>query len=83
MTYCFCGGRKEMLFLYDPKFLTKYPKEFEIKFRQDMIEDRLALCLVVKDHLEKQRVPKRPMWAEKSHRACKECPFKSTCYGPE
>lgn len=80
MIYCFCAGRKEMVYLYDPKFVTKFPKEFEIKFRQDLIQDVLDGCIKVKDHLEMQRPPKRPHWAEKSHNKCKECPFRSTCY---
>ncbi len=81
MIYCFCAGRKEIVYLYDPKFLTAFPKEFEIKFRQDLIQEVLDDCLKVKDHLEMQRPPKRPHWADKTCRTCKECPFKSTCYG--
>jgi hypothetical protein len=81
MLYCLCAGRKEIVFIYDPKFVTGHPKEFEIKFRRDLIEDTLEKCLVVKDHLEKQRPPKRPVWAEKSHKACKDCAFRGTCYG--
>jgi CRISPR/Cas system-associated exonuclease Cas4 (RecB family) len=80
MIYCFCAGRKEMVYLYDPKFLTAFPKEFEIRFRQDLIQDVLDGCLKVKDHLEMQRPPKRPHWAESTHKACKDCPFRSTCW---
>jgi CRISPR/Cas system-associated exonuclease Cas4 (RecB family) len=80
MIYCFCAGRTEIIYLYEPKFATAFPKEFDIKFRMDLIEDQLANCIKVKDHLEMQRPPKRPGWAEKKCKTCKQCPFKSTCY---
>jgi hypothetical protein len=81
MIYCFCAGRDGMVYIYDPKFLTRHPKEYEIKFRQDLIQDVLDGCLKVKDHLEMQRPPKRPIWAEKKCRTCKECAFRTECYG--
>lgn len=81
MIYCFCAGRKEIIYIYEPKFLTGYPKEFEIKFRKDLIEDVLEDCLLVKNCLEKQRPPKRPIWAEKKTEGpCKKCPYRSTCW---
>lgn len=81
MIYCFCKGRDRIVYIYEPKFLTAYPKEFEIQFRKDLIEDVLDQCLVVKNCLEKQRPPKRPIWAEKkSEGPCKKCPYRSVCY---
>lgn len=81
MVYCFCAGRKEIVYIYEPKFVTAYPKAFEIKFDPSYIQDALERCLVVKDALEQQRVPKRPMWTDPTCRTCTECPFRSTCYG--
>ena len=80
MIYCFCAGWKSMTFIYDPKFLTAWPKEFEVKFRKDLIEDTLEQCLTIKNALEKGRPPKRPMWANQSHASCKACPYRGTCY---
>jgi len=80
MIYCFCYGRKEIVFIYDPKFITAYPKEFEIKFNQEIIQDVLDECITVKDALEKGRPPKRPMWAIEGCTACKQCPFEQTCW---
>lgn len=81
MIYCFCAGRKKIVFIYDPKFLTAYPKEFEVEFRKDFIEDILETCLLIKSCLDKQRPPKRPIWAEQSTSPCKKCAYKSTCWG--
>jgi hypothetical protein len=78
--YCFCGGRDKIRFIYDPKFITAHPKEFEIKFNPDVIVDILDECLKVKNALEAQRPPKRPMWAEPKCKTCKECPFQKACY---
>jgi hypothetical protein len=80
MLYCFCLGRKEIVFIYEAKFLTTWPKEFEIRFNPVLIEDRLEGCLVVRDGIDKNRPPKRPIWAEPKHRACTYCAFKSTCW---
>lgn len=80
MIYCFCKGRDQMTFIYDPKMVTSYPKEFVVKFKEEYIEDVLEQCLVVKRALAKDVAPKRPLWATKSCRACKECPFKEHCY---
>jgi CRISPR/Cas system-associated exonuclease Cas4 (RecB family) len=83
MVYCFCYDRKEIIYIYDPKFITAYPKEFEIKFNRLFIEDILDECLKVKSAIDKQRPPKRPMWADETHASCKACPYYSVCYGIE
>lgn len=80
MIYCFCAGWSHIDFLYDPKFLTAWPKEFEIKFSKDIIQDVLDKCLLVKDALERQRPPKRPHWATKTCASCKACPYRTECY---
>lgn len=82
MLYCFMADRKEIVFIYDPKFITAYPKEFEVKFRRDLIEDVLDQCLVIKRALDKERAPKRPLWADKST-TCKKCVYRKTCYGSQ
>lgn len=81
MIYDFCAGREWMTFIYDPKFVTAYPKEFDIKFRLDIIEPILEECLRVKNALEAQRPPKRPHWAQITHAKCKECPYRRVCWG--
>lgn len=82
MIYCFCAERSEIVFIYDPKFLTAPPKEFEVKFREDIIEDVLEECVTVRSALEKGRPPKRPMWAEQTHKVCANCSFRNTCWPP-
>ena len=81
MIYCFCSGRDEITYIYDPKFITAHPKEFSVKYDRVHIEGILEQCLTVKDGLEKQSPPDRPDWAEKSCRTCSTCPFKKECYG--
>jgi hypothetical protein len=81
MIYCFCLGRPSIIYIYEPKFVTAYPKEFEIKFSRDLIEDRLQQCVIIRNALERGHPPKRPMWAEKTCKTCKNCPFRNTCYG--
>lgn len=81
MIYLFCMDRKEIIFIYEPKFVTAYPKEFEIKFNSELIADVLDDCKKVRVALDKQRAPRRPMWAEQTHPSCKECGYRRTCYG--
>jgi hypothetical protein len=80
MIYDFCAGRDQMTFIYEPKFITGYPKEFVVKFKKEYIEDILDDCLRVRTALEHGRPPKRPMWAERSHRSCQKCPYRKHCY---
>jgi hypothetical protein len=81
MIYCLAKERDKIRFLYDPKFVTAWPKEFEIGFMPELIEDVLDDCLTVKAALEKRKPPKRPMWATEEHSTCAKCPFKKECYG--
>lgn len=81
MIYCFCYGRDEIVFIYDPKFVTAYPKEFEVKFNKEIIDDVLDDCLTVKNAVERGKPPRRPMWATEGCTACKACLFEGTCYG--
>jgi hypothetical protein len=80
MLYLFCKGMEQIRFIYEPKMLMARPKEFVIKFDQSIIQDILDGCLNVKSALETNQVPKRPFWAEKKHKVCSECPFRSVCY---
>lgn len=80
MLYCFCADRKEIIYIYDPKFLTAYPKEFEIKFQFHLIEDILEKCVQVRTSLETGRPPKRPVWAKPKFATCQQCEFRSTCW---
>lgn len=79
--YCFCTGRDEIVYIYDPKFVTANPKEFEVGFSPEIVRPLLEQCTAIKNALEAQRPPKRPMWAEPKHAECKRCPFRATCWG--
>ncbi len=81
MIYCFCYERSEIIYIYDPKFITAYPKEFEIKFKREFIADILDECLKIKSALEKGKPPRRPMWSGEAVTACKNCPYYKVCYG--
>ena len=81
MLYCFCAEKSEITYIYDPKFVTAYPKEFTVKYNEELIEDILKQCLTIKDALGKGKPPKRPEWAEASCKTCKGCPFKKECWG--
>ena len=80
MIYCFCKGWEEIIFVYEPKFLTAHPKEFLVKFRPDVVEPILEKCLQVKRSLDAQRPPKRPHWATPACKTCTNCPFKKVCW---
>lgn len=81
MLYCFCAGRDEIIYIYEPKFVTAYPKEFEIRLDEELIHGILEKCLSVKQSVAQQRVPKRPMWTSPTCTTCKSCGFRSVCYG--
>jgi hypothetical protein len=80
MIYLFCTGRTEIVFIYEPKFITAQPKEFEISFRREVIEELLEQCLVVKKALDTNRPPKRPVWADPEEPTCKACPYVNICW---
>lgn len=81
MIYCFCAERDDITFIYDPKFVTSFPKEFEVKFDKELIEDVLTKCIVVRDSLQVQRAPKRPIELEPTSEVCKRCVYRKTCWG--
>jgi hypothetical protein len=81
MIYCFCMGRKEIVYIYEPKFITAWPKEWEIKFLPSIVEDILDKCLIVRKAIDVGRPPKRPMENESPEcRNCKACPYRTTCW---
>jgi len=80
MLYLFMSGKKSIHYIYEPKFVTAYPKEFVIKYEPSLIEDVLEGCLVVKGALAKDRPPKRPEWASPEVDGCKRCSYRSVCY---
>ena len=49
---------------------------------QSPIEEILEECLLINRDIALGRVPKRPDWAEKSHRTCARCPYRKVCYAP-
>ena len=80
MIYCFLMKRKQIRYIYEPKFKTAHPKEFVVQFRSDVIEEILRKCSLVAVALDKGRPPKRPVWAEKTHSTCKRCPYRKECW---
>jgi CRISPR/Cas system-associated exonuclease Cas4 (RecB family) len=81
MVYLYCSGQSAITYIYEPKFITAYPKEFEIKFNPQIVEPLLKQCRLIKLSLERERPPKRPLWAEVKCTNCQRCPFKTTCWG--
>lgn len=81
MLYLLCLKREAIIYLYEPKFVTGVPKEFEIEFQSELIEDLLDQCLLVKRSVERARPPKRPLWAEYESPVCDKCVYKTHCWG--
>ena len=81
MLYCFLKERPSIVFIYEPKMVSGYPKAFDVKFDFSYVEPLLAKCLVVKDRLQKGVPPKRPVWATPSCTTCRDCPYTKVCYG--
>lgn len=81
--YMYCTGVHDAVVIYEFK-PTQAVKEFEIRFREDLVEDILAGCLTVKKALEGGISPMRPIWAESpATPGCKSCPFNKKCWGTE
>jgi hypothetical protein len=80
MVYLFCSDYDQITFIYDPKFLTGHPREFQIGFRLDIIEPILEDCLQIKEAIRSGRPPKRPGWAKEDLSTCTTCPFYMTCW---
>jgi hypothetical protein len=80
--YCHFLEREQITFIYDPKFVSAAPKEFVVQYNASIIEDILEECLLINRDVALGRVPKRPEWAEKSHRTCARCPYRKVCYAP-
>ena len=81
MLYCFLYEVEYITFIYEPKFITAHPKEFDIKVNFDVVDPLLKKALVVKQALEKERPPQRPVGFDRTTNACKRCPFQKTCWG--
>lgn len=80
MLYCFSTGLEKITFIYEPKFIVSEPKEFLVRYQSNLIEDVLERCLNLKASLQKGYPPRRPMWANISHKVCTECVYKEVCY---
>lgn len=79
--YDFFLERPIIKFIYDPKFVSAAPKEFNVEFKLEYVEDILKECDSINEGVAKRRTPHRPEWAAKDHRTCQRCPFRKTCYG--
>lgn len=78
--YMHCLGIHDAVIIYESK-MTQEVKEFSIKYNASTIDHIFVSCRLVKEHIETDRVPYRPIWAENSdHKTCKYCPYRSTCW---
>lgn len=66
--------------LYECKW-NQQIKEFRVQYREDTIENIVDGARLVRRAIEEDKVVKRPDWAEEYVPECKECNYKSTCWG--
>lgn len=55
-------------------------KEFEVSFNEGLISDILSSCITVKDCIDKDYPPMRPIFASLDSAVCKSCPFYNRCW---
>ena len=78
--YCFFLERPTIKFIYDPKFVSAAPKEFNVAFNPDLFDDILKECEDINLRLSKNQTPHRPEWAAKDNLTCQRCAFRKHCY---
>lgn len=69
----------QMVFLYEFK-ANQAVKEFTIGLSDRIIDPLLENAHVIREGLEKQVAPRRPVHAGKTTALCKNCPFFTHCY---
>lgn len=69
MIYCFCTGKKKIVFIYEFK-ANQQAKEFVVKFDQKLIDPLLEACLDIKHGLETGNPPPCPI---DYYEGCEEC----------
>ena len=78
--YDFFLKRPVIKFIYDPKFVSAAPKEFDITYNPALIEDILKEIKDIWRTVSAKQVPRRPPWAVKDHVTCTRCPYRKHCY---
>lgn len=71
---------KKMIFIYENK-ANQQTKEFVMPFSRSSVEPLLDVAKIIKYAVEHNEELPRPDWAEKEHKECRDCPFRSLCYG--
>lgn len=77
--YMYATGVHNGIVLYEWKN-NQSCKEFEIKYQPAHIESILATASLVKQCLNDGTIIDRPVWAEQTHKTCKQCPYKGICW---
>lgn len=69
----------KLIFIYEWK-ANQDAKEFVVKYNKALIANTLVAMESVARAKDEGIPPERPAWASPSHRTCRDCPVKSTCY---
>lgn len=80
MLYLRALKMRTAVLLYECKW-NQQIKELRIHYREDTIANIVDGAQQVRRAIEEGKVVKRPEWAEEYVRECKECNYRSTCWG--
>jgi hypothetical protein len=70
----------KMIFIYENK-ANQMTKEFVMPFSERAVEPLIDTAKDIKYAVDHDKELPRPDWAEKEHKECRDCPFRSLCYG--
>lgn len=70
----------KMIFIYENK-ANQQTKEFVMPFSASAVQPLIDTAKDIKYAVEHEQELPRPEWAEKEHKECRDCPFRSLCYG--
>jgi CRISPR/Cas system-associated exonuclease Cas4 (RecB family) len=71
-----------MVFIYENKG-NQQVKEFVVPFDEELAEELIDVAKDVKWAVEEERDLPRPSWAQRDKKPCKECPWRSLCWGED
>lgn len=77
--YCWLGGFKKMVFLYECKW-NQSVKEFVVTPNFDFIKDIIESAKEVSEGVRNRIAPQRPQWAHIENKLCKGCPYLNECW---
>ena len=72
----------KMIFIYENK-ANQMTKEFVMPFSEKSVAPLIDTAKDIKYAVENDKELPRPDWAEKEHKECRDCPFRSLCYGED